>query len=103
DAEWIEIIQLTAMDGVKAYRQYHGMLDEVIITGMLWPTRQHWVAIPCKKMIIPVYAYEADQIVRVLQRWWLEHGTASADRGDKLRHWQLDWGGIRCKDGETMP
>lgn len=101
-AEWIENIQLTAMDGVKAYRQHHGMFDEVIITGMLWPTRQHWLALPCRKMTVLAYAYETDQIQRLLQRWWLEHGTASASAGDKLTHWQLDWGRSGCKDGETL-
>jgi len=102
DADWMESIQLTAMDGVKAYRQHHGMIDEVIITGMLWPTRQHWLALPCRKMTIPAYVYEADQTQRSLQRWWLEHGTASAGSGDKLRHWQLDWGNTGCKDSETL-
>jgi hypothetical protein len=102
DAGWIETIQLTAMDGVKAYRQYHGMFDDVIITGMLWPTRQHWLALPCNKMTVPAYAYEAEQIQRLIQRWWLEHGTASASAGDKLRHWQLDWGNNGCKDSETL-
>lgn len=102
DADWIETIQLTAMDGVKAYRQYHGLFDEVIITGMLWPARQHWLALPCNKMTVPAYAYETDQIQRLIQRWWLEHGTASASAGDKLRHWQLDWGNNGCKDSETL-
>lgn len=101
DPGWSETIHITAMDGVRSYRQQRDMMDEVIITGMLWPSRQHWLATPCKKMTFPVYAYEVTQVQRLLQRWWQENGAASRPDGDKLRHWRLNWGANRCEDKET--
>ncbi|WP_202368164.1 DISARM anti-phage system protein DrmE domain-containing protein [Pseudomonas sp. MWU318] len=102
DTQWNETIQLAAMDGVKAFRQYRGVIDEVVITGMLWPSRQHWLATPCRKLTIPVYAYEVDQMQRLLHHWWQEHGAASRSDGDKLIHWQLDWGDTCCEDSDTI-
>lgn len=102
DAQWHETIQLTAMDGVKAFRQYRDTIEDVVITGMLWPSRQHWLATPCKKLTIPVYAYEVDQMQRLLHRWWQEHGAASRSDGDKLTHWQLGWIDSCCEDSDTM-
>lgn len=102
DTQWNETIQLMAMDGVKAFRQYRASIDEVIITGMLWPSRQHWLATHCKKLTIPVYTYEVDQMQRLLHRWWLEHGAASRSDGDKLTHWQLGWSDSCCEDSDTI-
>lgn len=103
DPDWSETIHIFAMDGVKSYRQQRSKMDEVIITGMLWPSRQHWLASPCKKMTLPVYAYEVAQVQRLLQRWWQENGAASRSDGDKLRLWRLNWGSSRCDDKETGP
>lgn len=99
--DWDETTYIVAMDGVKSYRQQRTAIDEVIVAGMLWPSRQHWLATPCQKMTIPVYAYEATQMERQIQFWWAKNGAASRSDGDKLRHWQLDWSAGRCKDEET--
>lgn len=102
DPDWTQTTHIVAMDGVKSYRQQRGRLDEVIITGMLWPSRQHWLATPCKKLTLPVYPYELAHVERLVQRWWKDNGAASRADGDKLRHWQLDWGHQRCSDNETV-
>ncbi|CAJ0557672.1 unnamed protein product, partial [Mesorhabditis spiculigera] len=99
---WNEIVQITAMDGVKAYRQYTGAVDEVIITGMLWPNRQHWLATPCRRMTIPTYDYERPFVERMLHLWWSKHGADSRIDGDKLTHWQLGWSDRRCDDSDTQ-
>lgn len=99
---WNEIVQITAMDGVKAYRQYTGAVDEVIITGMLWPNRQHWLATPCRRLTIPTYDYERPFVERMLHLWWSKHGADSRIDGDKLTHWQLGWSDRRCDDSDTQ-
>lgn len=99
---WNETIQITAMDGVKAYRQFSGTVDEVIITGMLWPNRQHWLATPCSRLIIPAYEYEKPFVERMLHLWWSTHGVESRIDGDKLTHWQLGWHDRRCEDADTL-
>jgi len=100
---WNETVQITAMDGVKAYRQFSGNVDEVIITGMLWPNRQHWLATPCRQLTIPAYEYEKPFVERMLHLWWAKHGVQSRLDGDKLTHWQLSWNDRRCVDAETLP
>ncbi|WP_284363443.1 hypothetical protein [Pseudomonas putida] len=101
DEGWNEIIQISAMDGVKAYRQYGGPVTDVIITGMLWPSRQHWLATPSQRLLIPAYEYEMPYLQRMLQLWWIKHGAESRRDGDKLKQWQLGWGDRRCDDLET--
>lgn len=100
---WNETVQITAMDGVKAYRQFSGAVDEVIITGMLWPNRQHWLATPCRRLTIPAYEYEKPFVERMLHLWWAKHGVQSRVDGDKLTHWQLGWNDRRCDDADTLP
>ncbi|MCK2124633.1 hypothetical protein [Pseudomonas sp. PNPG3] len=103
DEGWSETVQITAMDGVKAYRQFSGAVDEVIITGMLWPNRQHWLATPCRRLTIPAYEYEKPFVERMLQLWWAKHGVQSRLDGDKLTHWLLGWSSRRCSDIDTLP
>ncbi|MBP0941004.1 hypothetical protein V2K16_14450 [Pseudomonas alliivorans] len=100
---WSETIQIGAMDGVRAYRRFSGSVDEVIITGLIWPNRQHWLATPCRRLVIPAYDYEQPYIQRMLQLWWLKHGAESLPDGDKLTQWQLEWTDRRCDDGATQP
>ncbi len=99
---WSATIQVTAMDGVKAYRLYRGGVDDVIVTGMLWPNRQHWLAIACSRLIIPAYDYEKPFVQRMLQLWWFKHGVESRPDGDKLTLWELNWGDRRCDDSQTQ-
>ncbi|MFJ2484802.1 hypothetical protein [Pseudomonas sp. NPDC087639] len=99
---WNETIQITAMDGVKAYRQFSGVVDEVVIVGMLWPNRQHWLATPCRRLTIPAYEYEKPFVERMLHLWWSKHGVQSRVDGDKLTHWQLCWNDRRCDDVDTL-
>ncbi|MCU1727381.1 hypothetical protein NTD86_10335 [Pseudomonas sp. 7P_10.2_Bac1] len=101
DEGWNGTIQISAMDGVKAYRQYGGPVTDVIITGMLWPSRQHWLATPCRRLMIPSYEYEKPYLQRMLQLWWINHGAESYRDGDKLTQWQLGWTDRRCEDLET--
>lgn len=103
DEGWEQIVQVTAMDGLKAYRQYSGAVDDVIITGMLWPSRQHWLATPCRRLIIPAYDYETPYVQRAVQLWWAKHGAESRSDGDKLMHWQLGWSDQRCVDTDVHP
>lgn len=102
DEGWSGTIQISAMDGVRAYRQYAGPVADVIITGMLWPSRQHWLATPCQRLIIPAYEYEKPYLQRMLQLWWIKHGAESCRHGDKLTQWQLGWSDRRCEDLETQ-
>ncbi|AZL73950.1 DISARM anti-phage system protein DrmE domain-containing protein [Pseudomonas oryziphila] len=99
---WSSTVQITAMDGVKAYRQFRSAVDEVIITGMLWPSRQHWLATPCSRLIVPAYEYEQPFVERMLHLWWAKHGVESCPMGDKLTHWQLGWNKRRCEDLRTL-
>lgn len=101
DPGWAETTHIVAMDGVKSYRQQRLPMDEVIVAGMLWPSRQHWLATPCKTMTIITYPYEAAVIERLLSRWWKSNGNASQPSGDKYRLWSLDWGNSRCLDIDT--
>lgn len=102
DEGWNETIQITAMDGVKAYRQFSGVVEEVVIVGMLWPNRQHWLATPCRRLTIPAYEYERPFVERMLHLWWSKHGVQSRIDGDKLTHWQLGWNDRRCDDIDTL-
>lgn len=99
---WSDTIQVSAMDGVKAYRLYRGAVDDVIVTGMLWPNRQHWLAIACKRLIIPAYDYEKPFVQRMLQLWWFKYGVESRPDGDKLTLWELNWRDRRCDDSQTQ-
>ncbi|MGE8303328.1 MAG: hypothetical protein ACN6PW_02615 [Pseudomonas kermanshahensis] len=101
DEGWAETVQISPMDGVKTYRQFGGVVTDVIITGMLWPSRQHWLATPCRRLMIPAYEYEKPYLERMLQLWWIKHGAESRRDGDKLTQWQLGWGSRRCADLET--
>lgn len=102
DEGWNESVRITAMDGIRAYRQFCGEVDEVIVTGMLWPNRQHWLAIPCRRLLIPTYDFEKPFVERMLHLWWAKHGAVSRADGDKLTHWQLGWTNRRCTDAETQ-
>lgn len=102
DEGWSDTVQIGAMDGLKAYRQYCRAVDEVIIMGMLWPSRQHWLATPCRRLIVPAYDYEKPYVQRMLQLWWFKHGVESRLDGDKLTQWQLGWSDRRCVDLDTQ-
>jgi hypothetical protein len=103
DPEWTTTITVGAMDGVRAYRKHHDAYDEVILTGMLWPSRQHWLAAPGARVTIPAYPYETPQVEKLLNRWWQLHGAPSAPAGDKLRQWRMEWAAGRCLDDDTLP
>ncbi|MGY2373120.1 DISARM anti-phage system protein DrmE domain-containing protein [Pseudomonas sp. SDO524_S393] len=102
DEGWNATVHITAMDGVKAYRQFRGAVDEVIITGMLWPSRQHWLATPCRRVVVPAYDYEKPFVERMLHQWWSKHGVQSCPDGDKLAQWQLAWTDRRYEDSVTQ-
>lgn len=103
DEGWSEVVQVGAMDGLKAYRQHRADVEDVIIMGMLWPSRLHWLATPCRELFVPAYDYEKPYIQRMLQLWWLKHGAVSRLNGDKLTQWQLGWRDRRCDDNEIEP
>ena len=99
ETDWIESIYIVAMDGVKTNRQQHKQVHEVIITGALWPSRQHWLATPCQLMIIFAYPYEIKFIERQIANWQALYFNASITDGDKCHLWSLNWTqGTRCLD-----
>ncbi|OUM22672.1 hypothetical protein B8W72_29965 [Pseudomonas putida] len=102
EEDWNQTVYITAMDGVRSYRQFRGAMDEVIITGMLWPSRQHWLATPCRRLIVPAYDYEKPFVERMLYLWWSKHGVQSCPDGDKLAQWQLNWSDRRFADSVTQ-
>lgn len=100
---WELHVEVSAMDGVRAFRRQHDAIQDVLVTGMLWPSRQHWLAQPCSAVLLSTYRYEFAQTERVLGHWWNHHGAASQLDGDKLRFLLLEDRQAPYLDQETVP
>lgn len=101
EKKWVYVLP---MDGVKATSRALPMFDHVILAGTLWPSRLHWLSVPCQNITILSYPFEVDSIRRQLGKWWEQCGRLSLPAGDKLHLWQLDWPAAGyCRDLETVP
>lgn len=101
EKQWVYVL---AMDGIKATTRALPMFHHVILAGTLWPSRLHWLSVPCQHITVLSYPFEVDAIRRQLGKWWEQCGRLSLPGGDKLRLWQLDWPAAgHCRDMETVP
>lgn len=103
DWDWQDHVQVQGMDGLKSYRSAGLPVDEVLITSALWPSRLHWLALPCNQLTVLAYPFEAQSLKRQIEHWWRQFGCASAPDGDKYRLWTLSQGTRRCLDADTLP
>lgn len=102
--EVLATVRVMAMDGVCAPSAPREPFDEVIVAATLWPSRRHWLALPCAKLTVLCHPFEQAVLERQLVRWWSRHGCASDPMGDKRQLWQLEWPRAgRCLDEATRP
>lgn len=100
---WETHVEISAMDGIRAFRRQRDTIQDILITGMLWPSRQHWLAQPSREVLLTAYPFESAQVEKNLGRWWNTHGAASKHDGDKLRFMLLEIDGPPLLDQETVP
>lgn len=98
--EWIEqsyelleqdLIRIAGMDGDAGHNQTFEGGGDVLIAGLLWPSRMHWLGMPCQNMTVLCYPYERLQFERWLNKWWGQHGAASLAQGSKRALWNLNF------------
>lgn len=95
-------IHIAAMDGDYGHTPTWPGYDEVVVMGVLWATRMHWLAIPCQRLSVVCLPFEQAMYERQLQGWWGQHGAASPGTGDKLTLWTLGFQHVpRLRD--TLP
>lgn len=63
EKKWVYVLP---MDGVRATSRALPMFDHVIMAGILWPSRLHWLSVPCHRITILSYSFEVDSIRRQL-------------------------------------
>lgn len=85
------LITVNSMDGVRAYRQPKVLVDEVVILGLPWESRQYWLTTPCTSLSLVCYEHERKWYEKTIQQWWLSAGAPSQNDGDKFRFWTLNW------------
>lgn len=96
---WRDVVSVSAMDGVSSRRVTQGRVNEVVITGTLWPSRQHWLATPCEKLQLLCHPFEVEPMERLLGGWWKRYGCQSDPEGDKATLWTLGWReGVALRD-----
>ena len=75
--------------------------DHVLLVGILWPSRMHWLAVDTQHLLILCYPFDQVLAERHVQLWWAANGMRSVAHGDKSRLWQLDFARGRCVDGHV--
>lgn len=91
DETEIAIVTVFAMDGLASYRHKISFAKDVIILGMLWANRLHWLSIPCETLSIVCYTHEQQWYEKTMRQWWFTAGGLSRKEGDKLLLWTLQW------------
>jgi len=103
DSDLHDAITVQAMDDKKTNAVGGLAFDHVLVLGTVWRSRQHWLAIDTVHMLVLVYPFEKTTYERQLRAWLTAYGGASAGDGDKLRLWDLNWGGKRLLDDLAVP
>lgn len=100
--DWRQSIRIVPMDGVKSFRTNLREIEQAIILGTLWPSRQYWLGATDAQVTIPIYASEQQINCSMLGKWWANHGAHSEPLGDKYRFWRLDWPSRRLTDPPSV-
>lgn len=87
--EATDFITTTQMDGATASAPDRA--DLVIFSGVLYPSRIHWLGLDAKRRVVLCHPFEQQRISEMVDRWWKLYGLPSHPTGDKRRLWSLDW------------
>lgn len=102
DVQWRDSLHVFPMDGVQSYRRAPRVLDQCVLIGTPWDNRLKWLALESKETLVLAYPFQSSWSQRQVISWWREFGVASANDGDKLRLWSLQFpNGARLMDTQT--
>jgi len=103
DSHINELVTIQSMDDAKSILIGPDMIEHIVVAGMLWPSRLHWLGIECRRITVLCYPFEQVSMEKQIGKWWSANGASSVDAGDKLSLWQLEWSAGRLLDQATAP
>jgi hypothetical protein len=103
DSHINEFVTIQSMDDAKSILIGADTIDHIVVAGMLWPSRLHWLGIECRRITVLCYPFEQVSMEKQMGKWWSANGASSVDAGDKLSLWQLEWSAGRLLDQATAP
>lgn len=89
-AQEAEYVHVQYMDGnISQLANEHS--DVLIIASPLTPPRMVWLNCPATRRLAFCHPYEKTAVQNTLRNWWEKFGMASANEGDKVKLWSLEW------------
>jgi hypothetical protein len=84
-----DFITTTQMEGATASAPDRA--DLLIFSGVLYPSRIHWLGLDAKRRMVLCHPFEQQRVSEMVDRWWKQYGIPSHPTADKHRLWSLNW------------